>query len=159
LINFKKPKIKDLEEIYQLINYYASFKQKLLPRTKDNICERLRDFYIATLTKSKFKDEQLVGCVSLHIWSTNISEIKSLAVHGNYQKQGIGKELVQRSLKEAQNLGQKKVFVLTRKISLFKKLGFKEIDRNLLPHKVWNECIFCPKLKECDEVALCLDLR
>ena len=154
---YKKPRVDHLEEIYQLIDYYASVRQELLPRTKDNLYQRLRDFWIATLCPS-LNLERLVGCISLHLWSKSICELKSLAVFEEYHSRGIGRELVQRALSEAKKLGQKKAFVLTRKSAFFKKLGFQELEKALLPYKVWNECIFCPKLRECDEVALAFDL-
>jgi amino-acid N-acetyltransferase len=32
------------------------------------------------------------------------------------------------------------------------------VDKNLFPHKVWVDCLNCPKFPNCDESALVLDL-
>ena len=48
--------------------------------------------------------------------------------------------------------------------SIFKKLGFHEIDKKNLPMKIWNDCINCPKnigepgSADCPETALQLDI-
>jgi amino-acid N-acetyltransferase len=38
-------------------------------------------------------------------------------------------------------------------------LGFRRIDKNELPHKIWSDCIDCPKFPNCDEVAVIKNLR
>jgi len=56
-------------------------------------------------------------------------------------------------------LGLFKVFTLTYKKDFFFKLGFKEIDRNLLPEKIWSDCFHCSKYPDyCDEVAMIIEL-
>jgi amino-acid N-acetyltransferase len=83
-----------------------------------------------------------------------LAEIRSLAVAEEYQKQGIGKELVLSCLKEAEDLGIDRVFALTNSPEFFKKLGFEEVAKNELPQKVWADCIRCSKFPDCDEVAV-----
>jgi len=39
-------------------------------------------------------------------------------------------------------------------VEFFKKLGFREIDKVLLPHKVWTDCLNCAKFPNCDETAM-----
>ena len=50
------------------------------------------------------------------------------------------------------------MFALTYKPDFFKKHGFQEIDKTELPHKIWNECVKCPKFPNCDETALTIEL-
>jgi len=38
------------------------------------------------------------------------------------------------------------------------KQGFHEIPKEKLPHKVWKECINCPKFPNCDEIAMMKEL-
>ncbi|RKY30678.1 MAG: GNAT family N-acetyltransferase, partial [Candidatus Omnitrophota bacterium] len=57
-------------------------------------------------------------------------------------------------IKEAKSLGAKKVFALTYKPEFFKKLKFRKISHSQLPHKVWAECIRCPKFPNCQETAV-----
>jgi len=51
-----------------------------------------------------------------------------------------------------------KVFALTYHPDFFRKLGFRDIDKMKLPHKIWGECMKCPKFPECDESAVIIDL-
>jgi amino-acid N-acetyltransferase len=36
--------------------------------------------------------------------------------------------------------------------------GFAEANKDKLPHKVWKECINCPKFPNCDEIAMIKEL-
>jgi amino-acid N-acetyltransferase len=33
------------------------------------------------------------------------------------------------------------------------------VDKALLPHKVWSDCLKCVKFPDCDEEALLLNLK
>ena len=68
-------------------------------------------------------------------------------------------EAAERLTKEAKRLKIKKVFCLTYVPEFFKVFGFKKIDRKLLPHKIWTECLQCAKFPDCDEQAMMLALR
>ena len=37
-------------------------------------------------------------------------------------------------------------------------MGFRELPKDELPHKIWADCINCPKFPDCDETALVLDM-
>ena len=41
----------------------------------------------------------------------------------------------------------------------FEKMGFTFSDKNAFPRKLWRECLECPKLEHCDELAYVLDLH
>ncbi|MDX1920710.1 MAG: N-acetyltransferase [Candidatus Caenarcaniphilales bacterium] len=148
-----KPKAQDVEQIGHLINHYAQTTQELLPRNNNHISQHLRDFWVAVS-----KEQKIIGCASLFLWSEQLSEIKSLAVADEFTGKGIGKVLVEKCLEDARELGQRQVFALTFKPEFFFKLGFKLTDRSQLPHKVWNECIFCPKLSNCGETAVVFEV-
>ncbi|OPZ65176.1 MAG: acetyltransferase [bacterium ADurb.Bin478] len=57
-------------------------------------------------------------------------------------------------LADAAELTLPQVFTLTYKPVFFEKVGFTRVDKKDLPHKVWKDCIHCPKFPDCDEVAL-----
>ena len=56
-------------------------------------------------------------------------------------------------------LGLKHVFALTYKPHFFERLGFRIIDKQQLPHKVWSICIDCLKFPVCDEVAMQIEVE
>ena len=61
-------------------------------------------------------------------------------------------------LKEAKDLGIKQVFTLTYLMEYFKKNGFKTVEKSILPHKIWSECVNCIHFPDCNENALMIDL-
>ena len=149
----RKAKVSDAKEIYELLNYYAK-KGVLLHRSLNSIYENIRDFWVYE------KDGKIVGCVALHIVWEDLAEIRSLAVREEYKGEGIGYELVEKAIEEAQQLGIEKVFSLTYVKDFFiRNFGFKEVDKSVLPHKVWGECINCVKFPNCDEEAVILNLK
>ena len=143
----RKARIEDIKKMQGLINAFAAM-DLMLPRSLNELYENLRDFWVAEENKT------IVGCCALHVSWDDLVEIKSLAVAKGRQNRGVGAELVNISLREAQQLGAKKVFVLTYKPEYFKKFGFKKVRHEDLPHKIWAECINCCKFPDCDEIAL-----
>jgi len=43
-------------------------------------------------------------------------------------------------------------------VSFFTRLGFKVVDKSLLPHKIWADCLQCVKFPSCDEIAVLLEV-
>ena len=39
-----------------------------------------------------------------------------------------------------------------------KRPGFRDYPKDKLPHKIWTDCIKCPKFPDCDEEALIVEL-
>jgi len=142
----RKAELKDARQVRKLINYYAK-KNVMLPRTINELCETIRDFWV-------YDDRKISGCAALHIYSDDLAEIKSLAVDSSRHKKGIGGRLLEVCLDEAKDLGIKKVFVLTLVPGFFKNFGFRVINKSRLPQKIWGDCVICPKFAKCDEIAL-----
>ena len=143
----RKARIQDAAEIQKLINSFAE-KDQMLPRALSAIYENLRDFFVLE------KDSRVVGCCALHIAWEDLAEVKSLAITDDTQQQGLGRMLVEACLYEARELGIPTVFALTYVPGFFEKLGFSRIDKGTLPHKIWTECINCPKFPHCGEEAV-----
>ena len=143
----RKARISDIREIQRLINFYAK-DDLMLPRSFGDLYDNLRDFWVYE-EKSK-----ILGCCALHISWADLAEIKSLAIKKSFQKRGIGALLVDASLNEANQLGAKKIFVLTYKPNYFRRFGFKKISKEDLPRRIWTECINCPKFPDCKEIAM-----
>ena len=143
----------DVRAIYELLTFYGQ-KGFLLPRPLSEIYDFLRDFFICR------RDTEVVGICALHISWENLAEIRSLAVKEEFQARGIGSHLVQACLNEALGLGINRVFTLTYQVDFFKRFGFRVIDKSLLPHKIWADCIHCPKYPDlCDEIAMLWEFK
>lgn len=146
-MKIRKAKICDVEAIHSLINSYAE-KGLMLPKPRMALYENLRDFLVAE------EDGTILGVGALHIIWENLAEIRSLAVERNSCKKGIGKEIVVGLIAEARGLGICEVFTLTYKLEFFEKCGFVKIDKEVLPKKIWKDCVNCPKFPNCDENAM-----
>ncbi len=151
MVTFRRAKIKDVPHMQRVINGYAE-KGLMLPRPLVKLYENLRDFYVAE------EDGELVGVAALHIVWEDLAEVRALAVAPGKERQGIGSGLVKVLLEEASSLGVGRVFALTYQPDFFEKCGFEQTPKDSLPHKVWGECINCPKFPNCDEVAMSYNL-
>jgi amino-acid N-acetyltransferase len=148
----RKATIRDVKAIHRLVNKFAS-KNDMLPRSLNEIYENIRDFLVCS------DNGTIVATSALHILWEDLAEIRSVAVSKKYQGLGIGKKLIKQSLKEASVLGIKRVFALTYFPDYFKQFGFKDVDKNDLPHKIWGECLKCHKFPECDEAAVLFEIK
>jgi len=144
----EKAKINDAQRMHELINSLAD-KGEMLPRALSEIYENLRDYFVV-----RDSNNQVIGCVALHISWADLAEIKSLAVSGDKQAQGLGSVLVEACINEARELGIPTIFCLSYKPAFFEKYNFRQVDKMELPRKIWSECYRCPKFPDCDEVAL-----
>ncbi|OGN94431.1 MAG: GNAT family N-acetyltransferase [Chloroflexi bacterium RBG_13_50_10] len=144
----EKAKINDAQRIHELVNSFAD-KGEMLPRALSEIYENLRDFFVI-----RDKNNQVIGCIALHINWADLAEIKSLAVIEDKQAKGVGSVLVEACIDEARGLGIPTIFCLSYKPAFFEKHNFRQVDKMELPRKVWSECYSCPKFPDCDEVAL-----
>lgn len=137
----------DVRAIHVLLTVFAD-KGLMLPRSVSSLYDHLRDFVVYE------EDGDILGISALHICWDNLAEIRSVAVAEQCQKKGIGALLVESCLDEAKSLEIRQVFVLTYQAAFFRQFGFKDCDKQELPHKIWSDCIHCAKFPDCDEEAL-----
>jgi amino-acid N-acetyltransferase len=150
----RKAKIKDVKSIHKILTHYAN-KALVLPRSLSEIYDHLRDFYVI---ESHEAQGSILAVGALNISWEDLGEIRSLAVCEDSQKNGLGSSIVEACLKEANELGLKQVFALTMIKEFFARFGFKEVDKSLLPHKIWADCVKCPNFPDCNEIAMILAL-
>ena len=143
--------INDVEQMNKLVNHFAQ-RDLMLARPLGELYENIRDYYVYV------ENGSIVGCAALHVFWKDLAEIKSIAVEEDYQKKGIGKQLIQKCLEEGKALGISRLFVLTYIPEFFERMGFKLIDKDLLPHKIWTECVKCYKFPDCGEVSLVIEI-
>ena len=151
MIIYRKAKFSDVEDILKLINDYAE-QGLMLPRARNTLYEGLREFILAE------ENGKIVGIAALHLVWEELGEIRALAVHPDKTKSGIGRKIVDMLTEEAKELGVKTLFALTYQPGFFSKLDFKEVPKESVPHKMWKECINCPKFPNCDEIAMVKNL-
>jgi len=144
--------MRDIPALLSLINLYAA-EGIMLPRTEFEMSENIRDFTVI------YAGSQLLGCGALHFYTPTSGEIRSLAVAPAVKRQGVGVLLIEALEKEAINNDLHAIFAFTYVADFFRKLRFQQVDRGLLPLKVWKDCLSCPKFQCCDEIAVLKALR
>ncbi len=149
----RKAIIQDIKPIHKLLSHYGE-QGSLLSRPLVELYEHLRDFFVVEGSNPK---SPIVGVCALGICWEDLAEIRSLAVVPDQQGKNYGSQLVKICIQEALSLGLKRVFTLTYEPDFFSKLGFKEIEKSTLPHKIWADCIRCAKFPDCDEIAMVIE--
>lgn len=139
--------IGDVKAMHALVSCYAEYDRMLFCSLSD-LYEQIHSFKVVEA------DGQVVGCCALKVLWEDLAEVKSLAVDQRYFGKKVGSQLVAACLDKARTLGLHRVITLTLEPIFFEKLGFRRIDRQTLPMKVWSDCAQCPKQDHCDEIAL-----
>jgi len=144
----RKAGVKEVGDIHKLLSRYAD-QSLLLPRSLSEIYNHLRDYSVIDDINGN-----IIAVCALGVCWEDLGEIRSLAVVEGHQGKGLGTALVDNFMKEAASLGLKQIFVLTYVPDFFTKAGFRVIEKSMLPHKVWADCLKCPKFPDCDEIAM-----
>ncbi len=141
----------DAEAIRALIEEF-SFDGTLLPRSLVEISENIRDFVVVESASTRGPD--IIGCGALHLYGTHLAEVRSIAVRPSCQGLGMGRVLVNALFEEAALHRVTCVCLFTRIPKFFEHMGFKIAEREKLPDKIYKDCMSCPRLLACDEIAM-----
>lgn len=115
----RKARKSDLSKIIKLLKYGAT-SGKVLTRSKSDILQNIKNFFVC------IEDNEIVGCVSLEVYSPKLAEIRSLVVDPAYQRKGIGSLLVESCLIKARKERIFEILAITDKGQFFTELGFKK---------------------------------
>jgi amino-acid N-acetyltransferase len=145
----RRAMLPDAVEIHELIGNYSG-NGVLLPRSINEICENIRDFVVC-------EDEgRIIGCGALHLYGMHLAEVRSITTHPVAQGKGAGIHVVKTLLREAEMHQVQCVCLFTRIPDFFAKMGFVVVPREDLPDKMYKDCMRCPRLHMCDEVAMAI---
>lgn len=137
----------DVEQIDSIIRLYSG-DGTLLPRSMAELCENVRDFIVAE------HEGRIIGCGALHLYGMHLAEIRSIAVAPASKGLGAGRKLVRSLLREAERHQVTCVCLFTRIPEFFSRMGFEIATREELPDKIYKDCMHCPRLHACDEIAM-----
>lgn len=145
----RKARLQDASKVYELVNS-QSHDGTLLRRPFAEICENIRDFTVAISDTGDF-----LGCGALHLYGPHLAEVRSIIVKPEAQGQGAGGELLYALIDEAEGHDVHSVCLFTRIPEFFTQFGFRAVeDKTALPDKIYKDCLNCPRLYKCDEVAM-----
>ncbi len=152
--SIRPARLSDAERIYALIRLNDD---QLVPRSLGNIVESIDRFFVAEA------DGEMAGCASYQIHPELGSpegatvEIVSVAVKSIFRRRGIGRALVEAVSARASEFSPRETVVLTFAPEFFGSLGFREIPKTKVMHKLYTGCINCTKHTDpftCPEIAM-----
>jgi amino-acid N-acetyltransferase len=152
MIRTRSAVLPDVDSIHAIIQPYAE-DGTLLPRDIHELSENVRDFVIAEREYPLHKN-RIAGCGALHLYGMHLAEIRSIAVSPEHKGLGIGRLLVEALVQESRRHAIGCVCLFTRTPGFFRHMGFQVALRQELPDKIYKDCIHCPKLHDCDEIAM-----
>ena len=153
-------RLADAEGIYALIREHTI---ELVPRSLGNVVENIDRFLVA-----EGPDGALAGCVAYQVWPEigdplkATVELQSVAVRETCRRKGIGSMLVKGALARVRVLEPADVTVLTLTPEFFATLGFREIPKTRIMHKLYAGCVNCTKHADpftCPEIAMSRKVR
>jgi len=98
---------------------------------------------------------RVIGCGALHVMWEELGEVRTLAVHPDFTRRGLGGQLLETLLDDARQLGLQRIFCLTFEVAFFTEHGFSPIVGQAAEPDVYAEL-----LRSYDEgVAEFLDLE
>ncbi len=90
---------------------------------------------LSTFTMA-FDDDKLVGAAGVEVFGTT-ALLRSVAVSPAYQNKHIGRQIIESSLKIADDQGVNMLYLITTTADrYFKRLGFSRVDRTNVPDTV-----------------------
>lgn len=148
MIAIRKPTLADVPMMIRLMEPHVR-SEALLPRTPRAVQERLRDYVVAE------QQGRLVGLASLSIVDEDLAELGAVVSDG----EGMLGDLVEAVLDEARAMGVRRTFVLAPDVAPYAALGFQPTPIDALPEKRDRQCLRCPRLPRCRQVALVKELH
>lgn len=146
--------LRDAEKIFALIHLNRDL---LVPRAIGNIVENIDRFVVAEV------EGELAGCAAFQVHPeigdplAATVEIQSVAVRAPYRRRGIGRAIVESVVECVSAFAPHEVLVLTFAPGFFTSLGFHEIPKTKVMHKLYTGCINCTKHTNpftCPEIAM-----
>ena len=107
----------DIPALEKLVHGFV-LASRLLPRTEDELNDLIPFGFVAVA------DDRPVGFAALEVYSSKLAEVRSLAVHEDYQDRGIGRALVNCCVDLAQSRNILEVMAITSADEFFKNCGF-----------------------------------
>jgi len=146
-LSIKRAEPKHAPALHTLIT--ANLEEgRLLPRTLDEITAHAARFTIA------LRGRKLVGCAELAPLSTQVAEVRSLAVDQKERGNGVGTMLVDDLRQRAHDEGFDKLSAFTHAPGYFSQMGFSIVPHVWMQEKIFTDCVKCEHFRRCGQYAM-----
>ncbi len=126
---------RDVKAIRDLVGPYADARI-LLPKELVGYYEAVQEFVVA-----EDAGGTVIGCGAMHVLWSDLGEVRTLAVHPDHRRTGVGHELLAALLDRARGLGLSRVFCLTFEVDFFGAHGFAPIAGTPVDADVFAELL------------------
>lgn len=82
---------------------------------------------------------ELVGCGALHVLWLDLGEIRTIAVSDAVRGDGVGHQMLDHLMRDAIDLGLKRLFCLTFETEFFGRHGFEAVEEQIVDDQVFAE--------------------
>lgn len=147
-------RLADTEKIFAMIHLN---RDQLISRSVGNIVENIDRFFVAEA------GGEIAGCATYQVHPelgdarSATVEVQSLVVKSAFRRRGIGRALVDAVIGRVSGFGPRDVVALTFAPEFFSSLGFVQIPKTKIMHKLYTGCINCAKHTNpfvCPEIAM-----
>ena len=151
--------LEDAERIFALVHLN---RDQLVPKSLGNIVENIDRFFVAEA------DGEMTGCATYQVHPelgdalAATVEVQSLVVKSVFRRRGIGKALVEAVIRRVTPFRPHEIVALTFAPEFFGSLGFEQIPKTKVMHKLYTGCINCTKHTNpftCPEIAMRLAIQ
>lgn len=129
----RRARTPDVPAIKAIVDIYAGSGRKLLAKELVTLYEDVQDFMVAEVAGA------VVGCGALHVLWADLGEIRTLAVHPDHLNARIGRQLLDKLIETARELGLSRLFALTFHTDFFARAGFTAIDGAPVDQDTYDE--------------------
>src|SRR6201995_919275 len=130
----RRARTSDVPAIKQLVDTYAG--RILLEKNLVTLYEAVQEFWVAEHPEIAGR---VVGCGALHVFWSDLGEIRTVAVDPEITGHGIGHAIVTKLLDVARELQLRRILVLTFGPEFFGRHGFTEIEGTPVNAEVFEE--------------------
>ena len=119
----------------------ALLKQVNLPI--EGVCDQFQNYF-----KIQGESDKIIGCVGVEVYG-NMGLLRSVAIHPDFQRKGLGKKLVEGAEEFSKTRALKKIYLLTEGAEeFFSRLGYKTIPREQADPSVQQSLEFTTVCKD-----------
>ena len=150
VIEIRSARAADVRSVRELVRPLAG--NTLTPKDAVSYYEALQQFRVA---EDPDMPGRIIGCGALHVMWEELAEVRTLTVHPDFARSGLGGRLLEILVDDARALGLRRIFCLTFEVDFFTRHGFSTIKGQAVKPDVYAEL-----LRSYDEgVAEFLDLE
>jgi amino-acid N-acetyltransferase len=145
----RRARTADVPGITRLVEMYTRGRI-LLEKERVTLYEDVQEFRVAERSRpdpdpgtagTGRAGDTVIGCGALHVMWEDLAEIRTLAVAPDSRGFGVGRLLLEELVRQARDLGIRRLFCLTFEVDFFTRHGFRIIDGTPVSSEVYAEML------------------